>query len=629
MAQVELKIEALLEHREFVRAMARRVLRNSADIDEVEQQTWLSALRGHGSAPSDLRGWLVRVVRNHSLNLVRSRKRVAEREQASAVTEAQWDSRLLERMEISRLIVKSVMELPEERRTVVLLRFHDGHSPRVIANQLGLKVDTVRSRIRAGVTQIRSNLEASSRHHPEGLRGALAALLVPAAGKSVSVAGSGIALVAAAAVALMVIGGWSLGVLEAPNDSNALEFRSSKAPESKVLEANRVAHRATIPLAFAVAPITAQLSTVSKGEVTLRIGDAFVFGEKGPIPDRERSTLDLYCQDIRHGISLSCPQGAMPALSPMTSIGLPRDPNETFKLLTSAPLVLSKRDLWLYEHCDPKRIGLGLVAARNGKVYKLCLLELHPHPEALKRWVRVGYEAVERVNGGGELGLPRTHGQPSKTMSEAIRRALARGATVPGQTFHSFMDGDYGVVENLLPVTALRDREHIVVPHRLQTEIAIDSRAAVFALDGIVEGGKVAINRYGAVGVLGDMNGEITVNSYGYAYLDGDLYGTLRIKSYATVYLTGNVYGTLKVRSYTDLYLKGRVFGKLDAKGSCWSTFYFDGHHSQAELAAMGGSFKSITLHVKSSDLKPGTYENIGSWRKVIVGDDVWATLGK
>lgn len=37
------------------------------------------------------------------------------------------------------------------------------------------------------------------------------------------------------------------------------------------------------------------------------------------------------------------------------------------------------------------------------------------------------------------------------------------------------------------------------------------------------------------------------------------------------------------------------------------------------------GDFHQITLHVRESDdLAIGEYENIGTWRKVIVGDKLW-----
>ena len=61
----------------------------------------------------------------------------------------------------------------------------------------------------------------------------------------------------------------------------------------------------------------------------------------------------------------------------------------------------------------------------------------------------------------------------------------------------------------------------------------------------------------------------------------------------------------------------------IDAKGSCWSTFYFDGLYTRYDLESMEGEYGQITLHVRSSDLGPGEYEDVGAWRRVIVGDPV------
>ena len=34
-------------------------------------------------------------------------------------------------------------------------------------------------------------------------------------------------------------------------------------------------------------------------------------------------------------------------------------------------------------------------------------------------------------------------------------------------------------------------------------------------------------------------------------------------------------------------------------------------------------------LHVRSSSLAPGTYDDVGDWPKVVVGGDVWDELPK
>ena len=125
------------------------------------------------------------------------------------------------------------------------------------------------------------------------------------------------------------------------------------------------------------------------------------------------------------------------------------------------------------------------------------------------------------------------------------------------------------------------------------------------------------------------MAGTIDVKSYGFVHIAGDLTGTVNVNSYATVVIDGDLIGTLKVRSYTKLLLRGQVrLGKLDMKGSCWSDFYFESYHSRADLEKLGVNARSVTLHVKQSDLRPGKQtQKIGDWREVIVGGDVWTKI--
>ena len=137
----------------------------------------------------------------------------------------------------------------------------------------------------------------------------------------------------------------------------------------------------------------------------------------------------------------------------------------------------------------------------------------------------------------------------------------------------------------------------------------------------------MVIDSYGAVAVLGALDGEVQVDSYSYVYVDGPAHGTIDIRSYATVCLLGDLVGTLRVRSYTDLLLRGRVLGELDTDGSGWCDFYFDGYYDRATLEALGDDRSQITLHVRSSDLAPGEYKGIGSWRNVIVGDPLWSKI--
>ena len=372
-----------------------------------------------------------------------------------------------------------------------------------------------------------------------------------------------------------------------------------------------------------------------RSEITLSIGDGFVFGETEARPGKDRSNLDLYVQDIRHGVSLAAMIGCTVPAKPMTSLGMPTEPLQLIDLLKDAPLDLPKRDAWLLPKCSPRRLGIALAKGRSGKTYKLCLLEIDGHPEALRRTVRIAYEEVPQVKGGGVLQLPEIEGKPDAETTASLREALRFGAWVPGDSFSRDIDGDYVSVSGLADGAVPEGGAYIALTEELNTSVRMENRGAIFAGNGIGEEGSVLLDAYGAIGVHGAMRGRIDLDSYGYIYVDGPMEGTLNLDSYATVVLRQGLDGTVLLRSYTDMLIQGPINGTIDANGSCWCTLYFDGEYSAAALAKMSparggarGDLHQITLHVRESDdLAAGEHEDIGSWRKVIVGDPVWEKL--
>ena len=77
MSTSESRIEALLLHDGFVRALARSLLADRASADDVAQETWLRALeRGHEA--SSLPRWLAGVVKNLSFKRRRGEESAGE-----------------------------------------------------------------------------------------------------------------------------------------------------------------------------------------------------------------------------------------------------------------------------------------------------------------------------------------------------------------------------------------------------------------------------------------------------------------------------------------------------------------------------------------------------------------------
>src|SRR5947207_13007110 len=77
-------LETLLAHREWVRSVARAVVRDPNAADDVEQETWLAAMRSPPRHEGSIRGWLGTVVRSRARRIGRGETRRAARERAVA-----------------------------------------------------------------------------------------------------------------------------------------------------------------------------------------------------------------------------------------------------------------------------------------------------------------------------------------------------------------------------------------------------------------------------------------------------------------------------------------------------------------------------------------------------------------
>jgi RNA polymerase sigma-70 factor (ECF subfamily) len=176
---------SLLEHKGFVRGIARGLLADEHAAEDVLQETWLRAIR-RPPRHAALRAWLGRVGRNLALTAMRAQGRRGLRERASARAEAQPSaSEAAARLEQHRLVVEAVLALEEPFRSAILLRFYEDLPPREIARELGVPVDTVRSRLRRGLERLRAWFDA--RHG--GDRAAWSLALLPIFGVRAAVAG--------------------------------------------------------------------------------------------------------------------------------------------------------------------------------------------------------------------------------------------------------------------------------------------------------------------------------------------------------------------------------------------------------------------------------------------------------
>jgi len=167
--------DVLLEHREFLRRLARGILHDADAADDVAQDAIVAAL---GERPRNLRGWLGKVARHLALSRRRAEARRDLRERAAARPEALPSAAEgVARLEIQRKVVDAVLALDEPYRSVVVHRFFFDLAPGEIAKRLQVPVETVRTRLRRALEQLRARLDAS--HGRQAWSVALLALAVP------------------------------------------------------------------------------------------------------------------------------------------------------------------------------------------------------------------------------------------------------------------------------------------------------------------------------------------------------------------------------------------------------------------------------------------------------------------
>ncbi len=155
-------VQRLLEHADWIRALARKLASDPATADEVEQRTWLAALEHPAHDARRTRNWLAAVMRNFARQIRRGESRRREHEQHAARDERLPSAgELVERAAVQREVVEAVLTLDEPYRNTILLRYFEGLEPNAIAKHRGVPLETVRTHLKRGVALLRVKLDAS------------------------------------------------------------------------------------------------------------------------------------------------------------------------------------------------------------------------------------------------------------------------------------------------------------------------------------------------------------------------------------------------------------------------------------------------------------------------------------
>jgi len=152
--------EELLRRAAWTRRLARSLLADDAEAEDVAQDVWLAASRRPPRATEPLEPWLHTVVRNRIFNLTRERRRRQDRERrAEAPAASESPEAMLARLELHKLLVDVVGQLTEPYRVLILLRYFEGLSSAEIGARQNLPPGTVRGRLRTALELLREALD--------------------------------------------------------------------------------------------------------------------------------------------------------------------------------------------------------------------------------------------------------------------------------------------------------------------------------------------------------------------------------------------------------------------------------------------------------------------------------------
>jgi len=154
--------ELYAQHRQRALAIARRILRDSDEAEDVVQEVFARLysqnVRFDGKAAYTT--WLHRILVNSSINSLRAKKRRGRLE--STMTPAVDPEEAAVSSERHELFMEGLTHLSEQHRLVVTLRDLRGYSYPEIARLLGLPEGTVKSALNRGRTRLMRHMKAES-----------------------------------------------------------------------------------------------------------------------------------------------------------------------------------------------------------------------------------------------------------------------------------------------------------------------------------------------------------------------------------------------------------------------------------------------------------------------------------
>src|SRR5438128_5051275 len=158
--------EAMLPHLDAAHNLAKWLLRNEQDAQDVVQEAYLRAFRSFsGFRGTNGRAWLLTIVRNTSYTLLKKSRAVDfttpfDEEIHATGHESVSPATILEHSEDAELIKEAMDALPAEFREILTLRHQEGLSYKEIADIAQVPTGTVMSRLARARGKLKEYLAA-------------------------------------------------------------------------------------------------------------------------------------------------------------------------------------------------------------------------------------------------------------------------------------------------------------------------------------------------------------------------------------------------------------------------------------------------------------------------------------
>ena len=161
--------QAVLPHLDSAYNLARWLIRNDQDAQDLVQEACLRALRSfEGFRGGDSRAWLLTIVRNSCYtwlqqNRLQELTTVFDEEIHTSQEHSRSPEALLLEKADARLVRDALEELPPEFREAIVLRELEGMSYKEIADVAGVPVGTVMSRLARARERLQRQLTSSAK----------------------------------------------------------------------------------------------------------------------------------------------------------------------------------------------------------------------------------------------------------------------------------------------------------------------------------------------------------------------------------------------------------------------------------------------------------------------------------